>query len=76
MNRSMVRSLAKVLAGVVAVLSISMAPVGCAQKKCGGCPSAKNCGPGCTKPCCKKEGAAAKPEEKKDAAAKPAEKKP
>ncbi len=73
--------MAKVLAGIVAVLAISMAPVGCAQKKCGGCPTAKNCGPGCTKPCCKKDcpPGCTKPCCKKDAAApaaKPAEKKP
>jgi hypothetical protein len=54
MKRSMFRTLAKISVGLVCVLAFTTANVGCANKNCKPCHSAKNCPPGCTKPCCKK----------------------
>jgi hypothetical protein len=54
MKRSMFKTLAKISVGLVCVLAFTTANVGCASKKCGPCQSARNCPPGCNKPCCQK----------------------
>jgi len=59
MNRSVFRTLARITIGLVCAVAFTTANVGCAHKNCGPCHSAKNCPPGCTKPCCKKGAQAA-----------------
>lgn len=54
MNRSMLKTLGKVVVGLSLALALSTANLGC-HKHCGEpCKTSKNCPPGCTKPCCNK----------------------
>lgn len=74
MNRSFLRKLTTMAAGLFAVVAFTTTNVGCASNKpCGGCdkPCAKKCPAGCTKPCCKKDGEAKKEEPKKEEPKKP-----
>lgn len=70
MNRSFLRKLTTVAAGLLAVVAFTTTNVGCSSNKpCAGC--AKKCPAGCTKPCCKKDGEAKKEEPKKEEPKKP-----
>ncbi len=64
MKRSWIRKISTLAVGLVAVIAFATTNVGCASKNCGaGCskPCCKKCPAGCDKPCCKKDAAKAEP---------------
>jgi len=67
MKGGLIRRVATVVFGLLAVVAFTTTNVGCACKKCGGCdkPCAKKCPPGCNCPDCKKKPCDAKKEEPK-----------
>jgi len=80
MNRSFLRKLTTMAAGLLAVVAFTTTNVGCnCNKPCGGCdkPCAKKCPPGCKCPdCAKKQDGAKKEEPKKEEPKKEEPKKP
>gem|GEM_PF-5558355 len=57
MSKRLIRRIAGVALGSLAMFAVATAPLGCASTRgCGGCTkSVKRCPKGCTKPCCKKK---------------------
>jgi hypothetical protein len=54
MNRSMFRTLGKVVLGLSFAFALSTMNLGCQKGGCEPCKTSKNCPPGCGKGCCKK----------------------
>lgn len=58
MNRSMFKTLGKIVLGLSFAFALSTVNLGCQKGGCEPCKTSKNCQPGCSKGCCKKaEGA-------------------
>ena len=54
MNRSLLKTLGKVVVGISMALALSTTNLGCHKHGCEPCKTSKNCPAGCDKPCCKK----------------------